>query len=273
MSTFHFRRLALGLMLSACAAARAEGVPVRVAVSDAMPPISYMENGQAYGMFREVLETLFEMTPGYRAEVRAFPWARAQWLVQNNRMDLFLTFPSRDRRAYAAFTQQPVFTLDYGNLVYRVGNTNTEKILAANSFEDMRGLVFISQDKVAWEKENVPPYIERYSVYHPPAIMHMAFQRKTGDFFIMPAEQAIYYANTLGYRDQMAMRKVGFIPNSLVPFHIGVRKSFDGAGKLLAALEATMKNPAFRARYRAIEQKYRGMAVAAPGKDTASRLK
>ncbi|WP_342113484.1 substrate-binding periplasmic protein [Pseudoduganella sp. OTU4001] len=260
------RRFAFSLALCcATPSLSAQNMPLRVALSDAMPPMSHMENGEAQGMFREVLESLIQMTPGYRTEFHAFPWARAQWLVQNEQMDIFLTFPSRDRRKYAHFTRQAVFTMDYGNLVYRIGNPNTEKILAARSFEDLRGLVFISQDMVQWEKENVPSYIPRYTVYNPTAIMHMAFQRKTGDFFIMPVEQAIHYARMQGYSDQMAMRQVSFIPNSQVPFHIGVRKSLEGSRKLVAAIETAMQSPAFRARLRAIQQKYRGMTISEAG--------
>lgn len=253
--------------------AAAEAVAVRIALSDAMPPISFMEHGQANGMFKEMLEALFEQAPGYRTEFNAYPWVRAQWLLQNHQMDLFLTFPSQDRRKYAEFTRQAVFTLDYGNLIYRTGNSNADKILAANSFEDLRNLVFISQDMVAWEKENVPPFIARYSVHNPAAIMHMAYQRKTGDFFIMPVEQAIYYSNMLGYRNQLAIRKVSFIPNSQVPFHIGVRKSFSGGGQLLATLEAAMKTPSFQAKRRAIEQKYRTLATAQAPQNMDVRLK
>lgn len=271
-SSLHRRALVLGLLLAPCIqSAAAPTVTIRIALSDAMPPISYFEHGEANGMFREVLEALFELAPGYRPEFRAYPWARAQWLLKNNQMDLFLTFPSHDRRHYANFSHQAVFTLDYGNLVYRSGNSRAQQIQAANSFDDLRGLVFISQDMVAWEQENVPAFIPRYSVHNPAAIMHMAFQRQTGDFFIMPVEQAIYYANMLGYRNQLAMKKVGFIPNSQVPFHLGVRKSLSGGGDLLAALEAAMQQPGFRAKRRAIEAKYRTLAGTAQTLRSAGR--
>lgn len=259
------RLLALGFLLCVSPVrAAGQGTPVRIALSDAMPPLSHAVDDQAQGMFREMLEALFELAPEYSAEFSAFPWARAQWLVQNRKMELFLTFPSHDRRQYAAFASEPLFTLDYSHLIYRRDNVNSEKILAARNFEDMRSLVFISQDKVAWEKEAVPAFIDRYTVNNAFAILHMAFQRKTGDFFIMPIEQAIYYSSILGYQDQLALRRVDFIPNSQVPFHIGVRKSFEGGRKLLAALEAAMQDPRFRAKQRAIERKYRDLASFKP---------
>lgn len=275
MTTSLFRYILLfGLSLCCVVPAVAvETATIRVALSEAMPPISYTRQGEANGMFREILEALFEVLPAYRAEFRAYPWARAQWLVQHDQMDLLLTFPSQDRKQYAEFSKQPVFTLDYGNLVYRADNSRSNQIIAANSFEDLRGLVFISQDMVAWEKENVPQFIQRYSVHNPSAIMHMAYERRTGDFFIMPAEQAIYYANMLGYRAQLAMRKVRFIPNSQVPFHLGVRKTLQGGSQLLSALEAAMQQPGFRAKRRAIEQKYRDLATAEPAPRTGSSPK
>ncbi len=56
---------------------------------------------------------------------------------------MLTTYPSETRRAYAHFSQEPVFILDYGYLVYRRGNPNTDVIRAGKSFDDLRGLLFL----------------------------------------------------------------------------------------------------------------------------------
>lgn len=258
-----FIKLVMGGLLSCCLLAPAHAAEVvRIALSNTNAPMSYTEKGEVGGMLREMLAALFSYVPAYRPEFHAYPWTRAQRMVEIGEMDLFLTFPSRSRQAYAYFTEQPVYIRDYGNLVFDAGGRNASRIAAAKSFADLKNLIFVSQEAVSWEVENVPAYIKRYEVNSPPSLMHMIFQRRRGDFFIMPEEQALHFARELGYEKQLGMKRVSFIPNSQVHFHIGVRKSHPEHKKLLAALEAAVQLPEFQARKKAIEAKYRGYILA-----------
>lgn len=245
-----------GLLLFAQPAQAGAPALLRVALSDAGHPTSYAENGKPAGVLKEMLEALFSTVPGYRLEFRVVPWTRGQRAVEDGSMDMFITFPSAHRSQYAGFTAQAVFTLDYGNVVYDLKGRNAAVVESARSFEDLRKLVFIHQDGVEWELENVPEYIKRYTINGPNPLMHMTFKRHTGDFFIMNAEKAVYYARLLGYEKQLGMKRVSFIPNSLVGFHVGLRHSYPDSKAVLAALDAAMKQPEFLRRKRLIEQKY-----------------
>lgn len=229
---------------------------VKIALSDGSPPTSFVEHGEPKGMIVELMQALFSRMPGYKPVFQAFPWPRAQLQVQAGEADLFCTFPSESRKQYASFAAAPMYVWDYGNLVYDLKNPNRRQIENAKSFEDLRQLTFISQEKVEWEQENVPAYIKRQFVNRPANMWHMAFLRKAGDFFIMSPEQAVYYAKELGYEGQLGMRLVRFIPNSQVPFHLGVRKSYSARAELLAALEAGMKDKEFLREKKLIEKKY-----------------
>lgn len=240
------------------ASGHAQGSPqiVRIALSEASPPTSYLENGEIKGMFKEVMALLFTHLPGYKPVFQTFPWPRAQLYVMGGEMDMFCTFPSDSRIAYADFVTDATFVWDYGYLVYDLANPKRQQIENARSFEDLRGLLFVSQEKVEWEQENVPAFIARYFVNAPHALLHMTFLRKSGDFFIMSPEQAVYYARQLGYERQLGMRKAAFIPNSQVRFHIGIRKTYPAKAALLAALEAAAQSPEYLARKRLIEKRY-----------------
>lgn len=258
------------VLLQAFASARAQSpLVLKVAMSEALPPISHATNGEPDGMLKDILEELFRHVPGYRLEFHTFPWTRAQRLVEVGQMDLMVTFPSNSRKAYAAFSEHSVYTMDYGNLVYDSRNSRAVQLDAVRSFEDLRGMTFISQEGVAWEDEKVPAYISRYKVNAPRAMWHMMFQRRAGDFFIMTVEHALYSANRYGYRDQLRMKKVDFIPNSLVEFHVGVRKSHPQHAVLMQAIDAAMARPEFVARKKVIERKYRSLAKTLQGEDTA----
>ncbi len=238
---------------------------LHIALSEAAPPASYVSHGMPVGMAKEMLDALFGSLPDQRPLYHALPWSRAQQLVEFGDMDMFVTFPSESRRRYANFTAQALYTLDYGNLIYDAKGRNARQIESAVRFQDLKDLVFISQDAAGWEVENVPDYIRRYMINGPASLMHMTFARKAGDFFIMNTEQAVFYARQLGYEDQLGMKKVGFIPHSQVAMHIGLRKSHPNRQRLLAAIEAAMKHPNFLAKQRAIELKYK-QHLAAPSR-------
>lgn len=243
---------------------------LKVAMSDALPPVSHVANGVPSGVLRDMVEELFRHVPGYRLEFQAFPWKRAQRLVELGQMDLFVTFPSNSRKEYAAFSPHVLYTLDYGNLVFDSRNSRALQLGAVRSFDDLRDMTFISQEGVAWEDENVPAFIKRYKVNAPRAMWHMMFQRRAGDFFLMTVEHATYSAQRYGYREQLRIKKVDFIPNSLVEFHIGLRKNHPQHAALLQAIDAAMLRPEFIAKRKAIERKYRELARAVPASGAAA---
>lgn len=244
-------------MLLATSPSHAGGTStVRVALSEAGAPTSYIENGKPAGLMRELVEEVFALLPGYHVTFHTFPWTRSQRMVEDGTMDLLVTFPSASRALYAVFTEQPIHIVDYGTIVYDRTGSKAARIMAARSFEEMKPLVFLNQDGAAWEQENVPAYIRRYQVNGMNALLHMTFLRRSGDFFIMNPEMAVYYARKLGYEKQLGMKKVDFIPNSQVPFHIGLRRSHPDSKHLLAAIEAAMARPEFLRRKHVVEQKY-----------------
>lgn len=248
-----------GLGMSATQAGEAR--LLRFAMSAESPPTSYALDGEARGIIRELLEALFATLPEYRLEFQSFPWTRAQYEVSNGRADGFCTFPSDNRQAYARFAAQPMYVWNYGNLVYSRDNARGHAIAQAKSFDDLRDLLFISQESVDWERENVPGFIKRYPVNSPPQMIHMLFRRGAGDFIIMSPEQALYYAQQFGYTAQLRNTQVDFIPNSQVEFHIGLRKDLPGVEQIIAHIDAAMASPEFQARREAIINQYRTASI------------
>jgi polar amino acid transport system substrate-binding protein len=237
--------------------AQAEPVLLRFGLSNESPPTSFDENGQAKGIILELLEALFAQMPEYRFEFYSRPWARAQMEVQAGKLDGFCTFPSVGRKAYARFALQPMYVWDYGNLVYSATNLRAGTVARAKSFDDLRGLTLVSQDNVDWEKENVPAFIMRYPVTSPDQMMHMVFLRAAGDYLIMSAEQALYYAQQFGYTEQLRHAKVDFIPNSKVQFNLGLRQTLPDVEAIIARIDQMMQSPEFLQKRRAIVDKYK----------------
>ncbi len=229
---------------------------IKFAMSDSSPPLSYLESDGPKGMFKDILVLLFSYLPEYKLSLTPAPWPRGQQDVQAGRLDAFFTFPSEGRKTYADFTSEPLHVWDYGNLVYNLKNPNKLKIENAKSFDDLKDLIFVSQEGIDWENENVPKYIKREYVNKLITLLHLVFRRNTGDFFIMSADEAVFYAKKFGYEKRLGMKKVGFIPNGQVKYHIGVSKAYPGKTELLAAIEATMKKPDFQKKKKEIQKKY-----------------
>lgn len=229
---------------------------INIVLSSESPPTSYEENGEPVGIFVDYFKLVFSKLPQYKVQFHSIPWKRAQIEMQNNNMDVFLTCPTEDRKIYAAFTKNNLYSWDYGNIVFNKNNPKKELILKAKSFTDLKELLFLSQESVSWENENIPKYIERRFVHKLDTMVQILLGRATGDFLVMGQDQAHYFAHKMGLLENLQMQKVNFIENSQVKFHIGVRKSLNGHEKLLADIEKVLQSSEFQTKKAVLKKKY-----------------
>lgn len=229
---------------------------INVVLSSESPPTSYELDGEAAGIFAEYLRLVFSKLPQYRVKFHSIPWKRAQIEMQNNNMDVFFTCPTEERKTYAVFTKNNLYSWDYGNIVFNKNNPKKDLILKAKSFTDLRDLLFLSQEGVGWENENIPEYIKRRFVNKIDTMLQLLLGRSTGDFIVMGQDQANYFAQKNGHLENLQMKKVSFIKNSVVKFHIGVRKSFNEHKKLISEIEKILETQDFQKQKALIQKKY-----------------
>ena len=227
------------------------------AFSEASPPYSSLLDGKAAGLFPELVQLAFSFVPDYAATSLVMPWARAQYNVRHGLNDGFLTYPSERRQDYAVFSTDPLFTQDFGHLVYSADNPNRAVIESATSFADLADLIVIVENGSKWEEQNIPGYLERMTGQHTNAMMHLLMLRQAGDFLVQPAEDARLIARQLGYSQKLRVRKVDFIPNSLIPFHIGVSRKRPYAEEVIRQIDAVMRSPEFKSQSSALIERYR----------------
>lgn len=220
-------------------------------------PVSDGGPGEARGIIPELTAELFERLPGQSVTMTAGPWVRMQRAVESGQIDGFVTYPSSDRRTYARFSDTPLFYLDYGFLIYRRDHPQRQRIEDARSFDDLQGLTFIGQQGAEWERDNIPAILDTVLLGHIDTMMHMLVRRQTGDFLVMPAEQAIYIAKQLGYEHQIAVEPVGFIPNATIPFHLGIHAGHPDAPEVLTRVDNVLQSDDYRQVAEQILTKYR----------------
>ena len=155
------------------------------------------------------------------------------------------------------FSAKPLFTQDFGYLVYSAENPNVDLIESATRFADLSGLTIIVEKGSKWEEDNIPDYLERVPGRHLNAMMHLLMLRKAGDFLVQPAQDARLVARQLGYSRKLRVRKVDFIPNSLISFHIGISRKLPSAMEVINQVDSVMQNPEFQSQLKALIESYR----------------
>lgn len=227
------------------------------AFAENAPPYSYSLDNRAAGLFPELVQLAFSFTPDYSVNSTVMPWSRAQHNVRRGLADGFLTYPSGERQDYAIFSAKPLFTQDFGHLVYAADNPNAQLIESASGFSDLADLKVIVEKGSKWEDENLPAYLERVPGRDLETMMHLLMLRKAGDFFVQPAEDARFIARKLGYGDRLKVRKVDFIPNALIPFHIGVSRNARSAAQVIQQVDEVMQTPEFVLQRNQLIERYR----------------
>ncbi|WP_156471788.1 substrate-binding periplasmic protein [Marinobacter excellens] len=227
------------------------------AFSEASPPYSSSSDGRAAGLFPDLVQLAFSFIPEYTTESVVLPWSRAQYNVRHGVTDGLLTYPSMERQGYAIFSALPLFTQDFGHLVYSAENPNIDVIESATSFADLSGLTVIVERGSKWEEDNIPGYLARVPGPHLNTMMHLLMLREAGDFMVQPAEDARFAARQLGYSNKLKVRKVDFIPNSQIPFHIGVSRELPFAREVIDRVDAIMQSPEFQAQRKVLIESYR----------------
>lgn len=70
------------------------------------PPYSYSENGEAKGIYVDVLKKIFEKIEGYEVKFQMLPWKRCIKLIKNgNNVAFFPPYYSEEREAWIAFSE------------------------------------------------------------------------------------------------------------------------------------------------------------------------
>ncbi|WP_449284613.1 substrate-binding periplasmic protein [Marinobacter sp. PE14] len=227
------------------------------AFGEKSPPYSSSLDERAVGLFPELVQLTFSFIPGYATEHVVVPWARAQYNVRLGRTDGLLTYPSEAREEYAVFSAKPLFTQSFGYLVYSADNPNIGLIESATSFTELSSLKVIVERGSQWEEDNIPDYLERLPGRDMKAMMHLLMLREAGDFMVQPAEDARFIARQLGYSEKLKIRKVDFIPNSQIPFHIGVSRQLPSAMDVINQVDSVMQNPEFQSELNTLIKGYR----------------
>lgn len=241
---------------------RANAELITFGVTDDEPPLSSAyenksDGNKAYGLIPDMIRLVFDYLPGYRVKAEPYPWPRAQYLVEQGELDALLTYPSETRKNYAVFSNFPIYRIDFGYLIFRKGHPKRALFERAERFSDLASLTVVTQIGAEWETDNIPKALPHLEVKDLESMVHVVLGREAGDYFIMPPEQAVYLAKKFGYQKKIRYVPVRFIPDSLIPFHIGIRKNHPHARLLMKKINKLADDAQFLEESQALIDRYR----------------
>ncbi|WP_250655395.1 hypothetical protein [Alkalimarinus coralli] len=226
-------------------------VPINFAFSNSDPPTSYLDQqGQLKGILPELVLLAFDSLPDYNLTMKAFPWRRAKANVKENQMDGLITYPSEPLTQHMRFTDQAIYLIDYGYIIYSKNSTHASTLDSIKTEKGLKDLVLISDSSPgfkSWEEVNLPPNVfRRIYAKNIKIAFHLLFLRNAGDYLIRNPEEAISIAKELGYQDLIRIRKIELPSLNVIPFHIGIRKSHLESEKLIVSLNQLLQSDDFQ---------------------------
>lgn len=223
-----------------------EDKELKIVFSDSNPPFSYPSpSNEVAGLIPDLVELVMNNVDNKSFNFYMYPWKRAQILLKNADMDIFCTYPSESRKEYALFTESPLLYLEYNYIIFSKNNKKIEQLLAIKDLDDLDNFTFLSHSSTDWEEQNIPKSVTRVYVNKHDQLLHLLFKREAGDFIIMNLEEATYLAEIYGYKDLLMYTHVDFIPDSIIPFHLGVRKSHYNAVSIIEEMNDILLNEQF----------------------------
>jgi len=158
----------------------------------------------------------------WRMEHKGYPWERAQVMVRAGYADGFCTFPSAERQRYCAFVDQPLYHLDSRFLHFHRDNPAAARIRAATSLDHLREFRIADYIGNGWGRTLFGdwPNVHRTPTVKQ-AIEMVALRR--ADLMVLAPE--ILTQHLGDDRRGLTHHPAFFLPNGLIPFHVGLRRS------------------------------------------------
>ena len=128
--------------------------PLIVAQGDSLGSLSGPElDDRQHGLSIDSLNAIAARA-GIIIRRETWPWSRAQVMVQQGAADMFVTVPTAERQAYALFARQPMSHADTVVLYGKAG-PQAERIAAARTLDDLKGIVFAAYLGSGWTLEEL----------------------------------------------------------------------------------------------------------------------
>ncbi len=214
------------------------------------PPITYGNGKNVSGIIVESIKIIFERVDGYSPEFYGFPWARAQSMVKNDELDAFCTVPTHERKEYAKFGKQIVWSPTQVAF-YEKNNPNALNVERIKQKSDLSTVSIVDYIGNGWGEANLSSYVS-YKVNNLESAFKMVKYQQV-DMHISPYALGKYQLNKLGF--DLAHIELPFFDGGFI-FQIGIRKNFKNVEELQKKLDQAIAQLHSEGRFKEIRKKY-----------------
>jgi len=197
---------------------------------DKYAPLSQRNaNGTVTGILIDSIE-LVGRACGVQFEHSAFPWVRAQMMVERGDLDGFCTVRTRTRLLYAEFCKSPILRVDFG-VFHR---SDDLRPLSVRSVEDLRVLRQGTYRGNGYARQNLE--YDRMEIENDEESVLRRIARGTLDSSVEGDVVTPLKIKALGLTGKIRFTPLPFLPKA--EFCFGVRKSLLEASRIVASMEA-----------------------------------
>lgn len=227
--------------------------PLKIVYFNDFAPFSFSDSSQVQGIYPDLLTEVLTNGLSIPVSHAAYPWSRAQQLVQAGEADAFFTTPTDARKAYAVFAGDPPYE-QRQSLVYAKDHPRRDAIAAIKSVDELDAFTHGNYQGNGWAEANFKDKKIDWAPNLQLLLGKVAKQRN--DVSIQIRTTAMYTAKKLGITDELAYTDISFLagPNA----YFGIRRNHPDADKIAAAFGPAYAALIAKGRVAEIEKRYIG---------------
>lgn len=215
-----------------------------VSYNEDYAPYSWSEKGgDVLGILPDILAPLLAAVPGLSVRNAAYPWRRAQAVLQTADADAICTFPSEERKAYAHFGKWPVAVLRPELFFSRQHPRRAELERISNS-QELGAFALVDLKGNQWAEQNLAAYPNVQWVGGHDSVFRMVMNGRADVHVSLSPIVTRWRLKKLGIQEGVVSRPAPFVAAE-VPFHLGIRKTHPRAEAILSALDKRLASPAY----------------------------
>jgi len=223
--------------------------PIRMGYFDSYWPFSRKIGSSSVAGALVDAVNLIGRKAGLPFEHFAYPWARAQLMVERGDLDGFCTVRTQARLAYADFCPTPIVRVSYG-IYHRVDDPRP---LQVRSVEDLRQFRQATYRGSGYAREHLE--IDRMLIDNDEDSILRRLASGDLDTFVEGEYVAAAKINELGLANKIRFTPASFLPKA--EFRFGLRRSYTDVKAVLAKVESTIQSVTKSGELGAVFKKYR----------------
>ncbi len=177
-------------------------------------PFSYLDNnGQAKGLYIDIVREIFEKHLDIAVNYKQLPWKRAQYYVADGQADLLITVETEDRLQYAIPSEFPVLQLFLQVYTYK-NHPQIKQITKISSAKDIYdlGLTAVTNLGNGWHEKNIDSLGVKTLYVNNEENAFNVLAEKRADLTIEPVHAGSYLINKLKLSDKIIPTDARFGP-------------------------------------------------------------